>query len=216
MLLNMLTQTINTVINDIEPTDVKITVGCLLYSYLNGQETKIDLRNKALSFKDYYISEVTDRKIRNRTVGFITIEGIIKDKKYESLDNISTNDYEKILKAYDDTQLEVKYNPNSLDPMTYGKHSFKGSYEKERFSYLHNEILKPIASYCKNKYNVPYSNLRIVSVADTVIPAKEIVFFIVGYSSNRLIQDIEQGLILFNGKIDMIKLTTDSFIHIII
>ena len=98
MLLTMLTQTINTIIKDIEPVDVRITTGCLLYSYLNNQSDKTDLRNKALSFKDYYYSECIDRKITNRTIGFINIERIVRNKKFIDLNTLSNVDYEEILK----------------------------------------------------------------------------------------------------------------------
>lgn len=216
MLLTMLTQTINTIIKDIEPSDVKIATGCLLYSYLNNQENKIDLRNKALSFKDYFYSQCIDRKINNRTIGFINIERIVENKKFTDLSSLSNSDYEEILKWYNTLDLEVKFNPLEVNPKTYGKISFSGNHEKTRFTELHNEFLKPISLYYRNKYNIPYGNLRIVNIGNTVIPAKAITFFITDYPSSRIVQDISQGLILFNKKPNMVKLTTDSYVYIII
>jgi hypothetical protein len=97
MLLEMLKQTINNVISDIEPIDVKIAVGCLLYSYLDNQENKMDLRDKVVSFKNYYYSECVEKKFNNRTVGFINIEKIVRNKKFKSLNDVSHQDYESIL-----------------------------------------------------------------------------------------------------------------------
>ena len=216
MLLTLLTQTINTIIKDIEPVDVRVATGCLLYSYLNNQDNKIDLRNKALAFKDYYYSQCIEKKITNRTIGFINIEKIVKNKKLQDISTISNSDYENILKWYNVSDLEVKFNPDDLDPRTYGTISFKSNYEKEKFSELHNNYLKPISLYYRNKYNIPYENLQIVSITDSVVPARDVTFFIKDYSSNRIVQDIEQGLILFNKKPSVVRLTTDSFVYIII
>jgi hypothetical protein len=216
MLLSILTQTIATVIRDIEPIDVKITTGCLLYSYLNNQENKIDLRDKALSFKDYYYSLCIERKIKNRTVGFINIERIINDKKIKHFPSISVKDYEDIIRWFNTIDLEVKFNPNDINPKTYGKIAFSSKYERDRFSELHNNFLTPIAKYYKNKYNISNNNLRIVNVSDTVIPAREITFFIDGYESLRVVQDITKGLILFNNKPTTVELTVDSLVRIII
>jgi len=154
MLLTLLTQTINTIIKDIEPVDVRVATGCLLYSYLNNQDNKIDLRNKALAFKDYYYSQCIEKKITNRTIGFINIEKIVKNKKLQDISTISNSDYENILKWYNVSDLEVKFNPDDLDPRTYGTISFKSNYEKEKFSELHNNYLKPISLYYRNKYNI--------------------------------------------------------------
>ena len=216
MLLTILTQTINNVILDIEPVDVKVTTGCLLYSYLNNQPSRIDLRNKALAFKEYYYSQCIDKKITNRTIGYINIEKIIKNKKLKDISNISTLDYEEILKWFSNEVLEVRFNPKNIDPKTYGRISFKNTYEKEKFTELHNEYLKPISTYYRNKYNIPYEKLQIVDISDSVVPARDVTFFINDYSSNRIVQDIEQGLILFNKKPTVVRLTTDSFVYIII
>lgn len=216
MLLTMLTQTVNTVIKDIEPVDVKVAVGCLLYSFLDGQENKIDLRNKALAFKEYYYSQCIEKKITNRTIGFINIEKIVKNKKLTDMSNISIRDYEEILKWYSNTDLEVKFDPNVIDPRTYGKISFNSNYEKIKFTELHNEYLKPISIYYRNKYSISYEKLQIVSISDSVIPAREVTFFINGYSSNRIVQDIEKGLILFSKKPSVVRLTSDSFVYVII
>lgn len=216
MLLTILVQTINSVINDIEPNDVKITTGCLLYSYLNSQPNKTDLRNKAIAFKEYYHSQCIDKKITNRTIGFINIENLIRNKKINDINSLSTVDYESILKYYSNTELEVKFDPKNISPRTYGRLAFKSGYERARFSALHNEYLKPISMYYKNKYGIPYNKLRIVSVSDTVVPAKEITFFIDEYPSDRIVQDIERDLILFNIKPSVVRLTPDSFVYMII
>jgi hypothetical protein len=216
MLLTILVQTINTIISDIEPTDVKITTGCLLYSYLNSQPSKVDLRNRALSFKDYYYSQCIDKKITNRTIGFINIENLIRNKKITNLNDLSITDYETILKYYNSTELELRFDPDRVNPKTYGRLSFKNNSEKVGFSLLHNKYLKPIASYYKNKYSIPYSNLKIVSVGETVVPAREIAFFISEYPSLRIVQDIERGLIMFDKKPSVVKLTSDSFVYMII
>jgi hypothetical protein len=214
--LTILVQTINSVINDIEPADVRVTTGCLLYSYLNNQPNKVDLRNKALSFKDYYYSQCIDKKINNRTIGFISIENLIRNKKINSLNDLSISDYESILKSYNNTDLELKFDPKNMDPKTYGKISFSSNLERSKFSVLHNEYLKPISLYYNNKYSIPYSNLRIVSISETVVPAREITFFISDYPSDRIVQDIKQGLILFKKNPSVIRLTPDSFVYMII
>jgi len=87
---------------------------------------------------------------------------------------------------------------------------------RDTMSVMNEYGLKPISIYYRNKYSIPHGNLRIVNIADTIIPAKEITFFITDYSSYRIVQDIEQGLILFNKKPNVVKLTTDSFVCIII
>lgn len=216
MLLDILVQTINSVISDIEPIDVKITTGCLLYSYLNNQNSTLDLRNKALSFKDYYYSQCVDRKITNRTIGFINIERLIQNKNIKTLNGLSIPDYENILKSFNNTVLEEPFDPKRISSRTYGKISFKSNFEKQKYEYLHNEYLNPITAYYKNKYDIPFNNLKIVYVAETVVPAREIIFFIKNYPSDRVVQDLKQELILFKKKPSSIKLTADSFIHIII
>ncbi len=216
MLLVMLKQVINNIVDDIEPIDIKIATGCLLYSYLESQESKIDLRNKALSFKNYYYSECVDRKIVKRTIGFINIERIVRNKKFKNLNDVSQSDYEEILKWYNNTELEVKFDPKNMNPKTYGKISFSGNYEKNRFKELHENFLRPISNYYKNKYNIDHGSLRIVEVSDTVVPAKEIKFFIVDYPSSRIAQDIKNGSILFSVKPSAVKITPESYIHMII
>jgi hypothetical protein len=108
------------------------------------------------------------------------------------------------------------FDPKNMNARTYGKLRFSGNQEKDRFKNLHNNFLAPISNYYKNKYNINYSNLKIVEVADTVTPAKDVKFFITDYPSSRIVQDIESGLILFNEKPSMIKITSESYIHMII
>lgn len=216
MLLDVFRSNVSSVIRDIEPIDVRITVGCLLYSYISNQIDTLNLRDQLTSFKEYYYSECVDRKITNRTIGFINIEKLIKNRKISDFSNLSNSDYEQILKLFENTTLEVKFNPLTLDARMYGKDAFKSSYEKERFNILHSEFLKPIVMYYKNKYNIPYSNLQITEIPDTAIPGRDITFFIKDYLSIRIIQDIEQGLILLDKKPSVVKLTEDSFVHIII
>ena len=86
----------------------------------------------------------------------------------------------------------------------------------DSLSYITNTWGKPISMYYKNKYGIPYNKLRIVSVSDTVVPAKEITFFIDEYPSDRIVQDIERDLILFNIKPSVVRLTSDSFVYMII
>ena len=74
--------------------------GCLLYTYLENQTNRFDLRNKALSFKNFYLSDIMAKKYTNRTIGFIEIERFILNKKAKKLDNLTRSDLDKILTSY--------------------------------------------------------------------------------------------------------------------
>lgn len=216
MLLDRLKNTINTVIKDIEPNDMRVTVGCLLYSYLINQPSDLDVREKALSFKEYYYSEAYDRKYVNRTIGFSEISKLVENRKLKNISNIDIKDYEKILHHYSNVELERSYNPNLFGANVFGLSSFKSSAEKDAFKKLNDEYLKPISEYCLGKYESEYSNLKIIKVSDTILPAREIFFYYVDIPSTVIIDDIQKKKILFEKTPSVVRLTKESYIQLIV
>lgn len=216
MLLKDLTTVIESVINDIEPDDVRLSVGCLLYTYLENQTNRFDLRNKALSFKNFYLSDIMAKKYTNRTIGFIEIERFILNKKAKKLDNLTRSDLDKILTSYKNIDLEARFNPYMFSSKLFGLSSFKDEKEKLAYKYLNDEILRPIADYCKDNYSSEYSNLKIVKVTDTIKPAREIFFYYQDIPTANLITDLNNKKIIFKTPPAKVKLTRESYIHVIL
>lgn len=216
MLLKDLTTVIESVINDIEPDDVRLSVGCLLYTYLENQTNRFDLRNKALSFKNFYLSDIMAKKYTNRTIGFVEIEKFILGKKAKKLDNLTRSDLDKILTSYKNIDLEARFNPYMFSSKLFGLSSFKDEKEKLAYKYLNDEILRPIADYCKNNYSSEYSNLKIVKVTDTIKPAREIFFYYQDIPTTNLITDLNNKKIIFKTPPTKVKLTRESYIHVIL
>lgn len=216
MLLENFTTVIEVVIKDIENDDVRITVGSMLYNYLESQTDQFDLRKKALSFKEFYLSEVINKKFYNRTIGYITIEKLIERKKITRMNQLRKADLDEIVRNFNKLETESLYNPNFFSSRVFGKESFIDKNEEDAFRRLNDDILKPIATYCKENYGSDYSNLKIVKVVDTVKPAREIYFYSKDVPTNSIVNDLRNGKILFTNKPTIIKLTRESYIHIII
>lgn len=217
MLNKELTSNIKTVLVDIEPVDVKLTLGCLIYSLLEPSDNRTGLRKRALAFKDMYLSDIENKKYNNRTIGYIMIEKYFNNNnRIKDLDNIGLNTYEFILENYRRSELEEPFHPGGFSPMMYGLFSFKTDKEKKAYKHLHDKILSPIIKYYKYKYDIPYKNLKIVSVSDTVEPGRELFIFIKDYPTTKILDDIFKNRIIFDKRPSVVRLTRDAYLHIII
>lgn len=216
MLLKELTVIIDGITSDIVERDVRITVSCLLYDYLDNLPNKFDLRKTANTFKEYFISSVYDRKYKNRTIGYGKIEKLIKTNKYKLVSSMRKKDIKAIIDNFNNVQLETVYDPYINDSTMFGLSAYKNTNEKIAFEHLNSKILRPIARYMKDKYDSKFSNLQIIEVSDTIKPAREILINYLDIPSDRIFKDLTSGKILFDKMPSVIRLTKDSFIQIII
>ena len=184
----------------VKDADLQKIVGCITYKYASSSlNVYSNASSTTRSLVESFVPKIKEEivSLQNQYLSYNLMMKEVKKIKKNNFSLYNDSEIDSIYKIYLNKTRIVPFNPYSFDPSMYKVTNLS---TKDSLKSIHQNVMKNIALYYMNKYNILPEQVEIISAeTDDGIIGKEIIFGIKNISPAIIYNDYRKNVFHING-----------------
>ena len=179
----------------VKDADLQKVVACITYKYASASlNVYNNASSTARSLVESFVPKIKDEilSLQNQYLSYNLMMKEIKKIKKDNFSLYNDNEIDSVYKLYMNRTKIVPFNPYTYDPAMYKVSKLSAI---DALKNIHQNVMKNIALYYMNKYNIRPESIEIISSeTDDGIIGKEIIFGIKDISPAIICNDYKKNM----------------------